>query len=135
MRTAVGHPLRCWRRVSTVGKFPWRRASRVKAIALAHRLRLRLIQNDVTIPVDAESTTAPGGNCSASPCTATVIHARKSAVTLDKNGQAVADGKRWVTGEIFGLPIPADAEALRSSGCEFLTTALDRQSTRLNSSQ
>src|SRR3546814_8979527 len=37
--------------------------------------------------------------------------------------QAVADGKRWVTGEIFGLPIPADAEALRSSGCEFLTTA------------
>src|SRR3546814_8057142 len=88
MRTAVGHPLRCWRRVSTVGKFPWRRASRVKAIALAHRLRLRLIQNDVTIPVDAESTTAPGGNCSASPCTATVIHARKSAVTLDKNGQA-----------------------------------------------
>ncbi|HEY9545871.1 MAG TPA: hypothetical protein VIR56_07680 [Solimonas sp.] len=44
-------------------------------------------------------------------------------MTLDKNGQAVADGKRWVTGEIFGLPIPADAEALRSSGCEFLTTA------------
>src|SRR3546814_16518601 len=36
--------------------------------------------------------------------------------------QAVADGKRWVTGEIFGLPIPADAEALRSSGCAFLTT-------------
>lgn len=42
---------------------------------------------------------------------------------LEKNGQAAADDRRWVTGEIFGLPIPADAEALLASGPEFLTRA------------
>jgi hypothetical protein len=30
---------------------------------------------------------------------------------------------RWVTGDNFGLPIPADAEALLAGGPEFLTTA------------
>lgn len=42
---------------------------------------------------------------------------------LEKNGQAAADDRRWVTGEIFGLPIPADAEALLANGAEFLTRA------------
>ena len=31
--------------------------------------------------------------------------------------------ERWVTGDNFGLPIPADAEALLAGGTEFLTTA------------
>jgi hypothetical protein len=31
--------------------------------------------------------------------------------------------ERWVTGDNFGLPIPADAEALLAGGAEFLTTA------------
>lgn len=42
---------------------------------------------------------------------------------FDKNQQAASDDKRWVTGEIFGLEIPADAEALVSGGTDFLTKA------------
>ncbi len=42
---------------------------------------------------------------------------------LDKSNPATADDKRWVAGEIFGLEIPADAEALLSGGRDFLTRA------------
>ena len=42
---------------------------------------------------------------------------------LDKNAPGTADGKRWVTGEVFGLEIPADAETLLSGGTDFLTRA------------
>ncbi len=34
-----------------------------------------------------------------------------------------ASTERWVTGDIFGLEIPADADALLTGGTEFLTTA------------
>jgi hypothetical protein len=37
--------------------------------------------------------------------------------------QAASADKRWVTGEIFGLAIPADVETLVSDGTEFLTKA------------
>jgi len=43
---------------------------------------------------------------------------------FEKNAQATSDHQRWVTGEIFGLEIPADAEALLSGGADFLTRAL-----------
>lgn len=42
---------------------------------------------------------------------------------FDKNERAGAVDKRWVTGEIFGLEIPADAETLVSVGTDFLTQA------------
>jgi hypothetical protein len=42
---------------------------------------------------------------------------------LDKSKQSAANDKRWVTGEMFGIEIPADAESLVSSGREFLTNA------------
>jgi len=42
---------------------------------------------------------------------------------FDKNEQAAQVHKRWVTGEIFGLEIPADAGSLLSGGTEFLTQA------------
>jgi hypothetical protein len=42
---------------------------------------------------------------------------------FDKNEQAAADHNRWVTGEIFGIEIPADAETLLAGGTEFLTKA------------
>lgn len=42
---------------------------------------------------------------------------------FDKNEPAAAADQRWVTGEIFGLEIPADAEALLSGGADFLTKA------------
>jgi hypothetical protein len=42
---------------------------------------------------------------------------------FDKNEQAVTADKRWVTGEIFGLEIPADAASLISGGADFLTQA------------
>jgi hypothetical protein len=34
-----------------------------------------------------------------------------------------ADGRRWVTGDQFGIPFPADAAALRDGGTRFLTDA------------
>ncbi len=42
---------------------------------------------------------------------------------FDKNEQAASVHKRRVTGEIFGLEIPADIETLLSSGTDFLTKA------------
>jgi hypothetical protein len=42
---------------------------------------------------------------------------------FDKDKQAASLDKRWVVGEIFGLEIPADAEALLSNGADFLTQA------------
>jgi hypothetical protein len=40
-----------------------------------------------------------------------------------KSEQAVVSNDPWVTGEIFGLPIPADPATLLSGGAEFLTKA------------
>ena len=42
---------------------------------------------------------------------------------FDKNAHAASIDKRWVTGEIFGIEIPADAETLVSGGTDFLTKA------------
>jgi hypothetical protein len=42
---------------------------------------------------------------------------------FDKNERAASVDKRWVTGEIFRLEIPADTEALVSGGADFLTKA------------
>ena len=42
---------------------------------------------------------------------------------LEKNEKPASGDKRWVSGEIFGLEIPADAEALVSGGSDFLTNA------------
>lgn len=50
-------------------------------------------------------------------------HARTTQLIFDKNEQAAAVDKRWVTGEIFGLEIPADAETLVAGGTDFLTKA------------
>ena len=46
---------------------------------------------------------------------------------FDKNEQRVSVNKRWATGEIFGLEIPADAETLISGGddYEILCTVTD----------
>src|SRR5262249_21255809 len=38
-------------------------------------------------------------------------------------GQADPSTERWVTGDVFGVPIPADPEALLAGGAEFLTAA------------
>jgi hypothetical protein len=40
-----------------------------------------------------------------------------------RDGQGTADERRWVTGKIFGLQIPADIDALLSAGPDFLTQA------------
>jgi hypothetical protein len=42
---------------------------------------------------------------------------------FDKSGQPPSVGKRRVTGEIFGLEIPADVETLVADGTDFLTKA------------
>jgi hypothetical protein len=42
---------------------------------------------------------------------------------FEKGNQAAPDTRRWVTGEIFGLQIPADAETLIQGGVDFLTKA------------
>jgi hypothetical protein len=42
---------------------------------------------------------------------------------FEKNEPAASADKRWVTGEIFGLDIPADAATLLSGGTDFLTRA------------
>ncbi|MFT4047024.1 MAG: hypothetical protein QM661_10060 [Solimonas sp.] len=42
---------------------------------------------------------------------------------FERNEQAAADTRRWVTGEIFGLQIPADAGSLLAAGTGFLTQA------------
>ena len=42
---------------------------------------------------------------------------------FDKNERSASVDKRWVTGEIFGFEIPADAETLVSGGTDFLTKA------------
>jgi hypothetical protein len=42
---------------------------------------------------------------------------------FDRNETAAAVDRRWVTGEIFGLEIPADAGTLLSGGADFLTKA------------
>ena len=42
---------------------------------------------------------------------------------FDKNQVAASNDKRWVTGEIFGIEIPADAETLLAGGTEFLDKA------------
>jgi hypothetical protein len=47
----------------------------------------------------------------------------KDLIIFDKDEQAASFDKRWVSGEIFGLEIPADAEALLSKGTDFLTKA------------
>ena len=50
-------------------------------------------------------------------------HARTTKLIFDKNDESSAADKRWVTGEIFGLEIPADAETLVAAGTDFLTKA------------
>lgn len=45
------------------------------------------------------------------------------SLIFDKNEQANSLDNRWVTGEIFGLEIPADAESLFAGGTDFLTKA------------
>ncbi|MCW2525943.1 MAG: hypothetical protein JWM76_803 [Pseudonocardiales bacterium] len=47
----------------------------------------------------------------------------KNNVILTRDGQGTSDSRRWVTGKIFGLEVPADLEALLSSGPDFLTRA------------
>ena len=47
----------------------------------------------------------------------------RDGVTLTGNGQAASDSERWAPGEIFGLHVPADVEALLSDGTGFLTQA------------
>lgn len=42
---------------------------------------------------------------------------------LDKKQRSSTGEKRWVTGDLFGIDIPADAESLISAGPEFLTAA------------
>lgn len=42
---------------------------------------------------------------------------------FDKNEPSDAEQKRWVTGDIYGLEIPADAETLISGSTKFLTKA------------
>ncbi len=42
---------------------------------------------------------------------------------FDKSEPAASIDRRWVTGEIFGVEIPADAETLLSAGADFLTRA------------
>lgn len=42
---------------------------------------------------------------------------------FDKSEEGASADKRWVTGEIFGLEIPADAETLVAGGTNFLTKA------------
>jgi hypothetical protein len=44
-------------------------------------------------------------------------------VILEKNETPASADKRWVSGEIFGQEIPADAEALVSGGADFVTKA------------
>jgi hypothetical protein len=48
---------------------------------------------------------------------------RTTSLIFDKNKQAASVDRRWVTGEIFGLEIPADAETLVAGGADFLTKA------------
>ncbi|MFT3931794.1 MAG: hypothetical protein QM709_16010 [Spongiibacteraceae bacterium] len=45
---------------------------------------------------------------------------------FDKNEQSTADDRRWFTGDIFGLEIPADAETLIAGGTDFLTNAFHK---------
>ena len=42
---------------------------------------------------------------------------------FDKTEQTPEPDKRWVTGDIFGLEIPADGQALLEGGADFLTKA------------
>jgi len=42
---------------------------------------------------------------------------------FDNSPQVAADDRRWVTGEIFGIEIPADADTLASGGADLLTRA------------
>ena len=42
---------------------------------------------------------------------------------FEKNERAASLDKRWVTGEIFHLEIPADTESLVGGGPDFLTKA------------
>jgi hypothetical protein len=42
---------------------------------------------------------------------------------LTRDGQGAPDTRRWVTGKIFGLQVPADLEALLLGGTDFLTRA------------
>jgi hypothetical protein len=48
---------------------------------------------------------------------------QKDGVKLTSNGQAASASERWAPGEIFGLHLPGDAEALLSDGTGFLTQA------------
>jgi hypothetical protein len=48
---------------------------------------------------------------------------REIASMFDKDQHANVTDKRWATGEIFGLEIPADAATLLEGGTEFLTRA------------
>ncbi|HET8711038.1 MAG TPA: hypothetical protein VFM32_06670, partial [Spongiibacteraceae bacterium] len=42
---------------------------------------------------------------------------------FDKSERAASDDRRWVIGEIFGLEIPADSQALLEGGAAYLTKA------------
>jgi hypothetical protein len=48
---------------------------------------------------------------------------RTTSLIFDKDKQTASVDRRWVTGEIFGLEIPADAETLVAGGADFLTKA------------
>ncbi len=47
-------------------------------------------------------------------------------MNFDRSEQDDSADKRWVTGEIFGIGIPADIETLISGGTDFLTKAFHR---------
>jgi hypothetical protein len=48
---------------------------------------------------------------------------KRDGVTLTGNGRVASDSERWAPGQIFGLHVPADVEALLSDGTAFLTQA------------
>jgi hypothetical protein len=50
-------------------------------------------------------------------------------LSFDQKQDAAPDDRRWVTGDIHGLQIPADIESLLSGGADFLTRAFRAQHT------
>lgn len=50
-------------------------------------------------------------------------------MSIDKKQHSVSADSRWVTGEIFGINIPADADTLLSGGTGFLTRAFHASGT------
>jgi hypothetical protein len=57
------------------------------------------------------------------PARKPLVYARTNSLIFEKKEPAALADKRWVTGDIFGLEIPADAETLVSDGTDFLTRA------------